>query len=162
MDESTAALPKVTTSYGVADKVVTAVLAAAMLVWCIVTVSGPRPSLKGNGGYVFIAAASVTFPVAFTVPQVVEAFCGAPKPANHHWFWGAPKSAPPLRVLPDGAKMGQLGSVALSTLGTCLMVVGFVTLTTSMGSGDLGYVFIAVAFAKAVEMLIATAAACVV
>ncbi len=74
MDESTAALPKVTTSYGVADKVVTAVLAAAMLVWCIATVGGP--SLKGKVGYVFIAAASVTFPVAFTVPKFVEAFVG--------------------------------------------------------------------------------------
>ncbi len=74
MDESTAAPSTVKTEHAVSQKVVTAVLAAAMLVWCIVTVGGP--SLRGYVGYVFIAAASVTFPVAFTVPKVVEAFVG--------------------------------------------------------------------------------------
>ena len=73
-DESTAALPKVTTKHGVVDKVVTAVLAAAMLAWCIVIFCAPW--FNGYVGYVFIAAASVMFPVAFTVPQVVEAFVG--------------------------------------------------------------------------------------
>ena len=74
MNESTAALPKVTTSYGVVDKVVTAVLAAAMLAWCIVIFCAPW--FNGYVGYVFIAAASVMFPVAFTQPQVVEVFVG--------------------------------------------------------------------------------------
>ena len=91
MDESTAALPTVKTEHGVDQKVVTAVLAAAMLACCIVI--GGAPWFNGYVGYVFIAAASVTFPVAFTVPQFVEAFCGAPKSADHHWFWGAPSSA---------------------------------------------------------------------
>ena len=88
-DESTAAPSTVKTEHGVVDKVVTAVLAAVM-VSCIVCVGD---QLGGYFYYVFIAAASVTFPVAFTVPQFVEAFCGAPK------------SAPALRVLPDGAKV---------------------------------------------------------
>ena len=90
-DESTAAPSTVKTEHGVGQKVVTAVLAAAMLACCIVI--GGAPWFNGHVGYVFIAAASVTFPVAFTVPQFVEAFCGAPK------------SAPALRVLPDGAKV---------------------------------------------------------
>mmetsp|Transcript_21385 Transcript_21385/g.55896 ORF Transcript_21385/g.55896 Transcript_21385/m.55896 type:complete len:146 (-) Transcript_21385:3-440(-) len=84
MDESTAALPKVTTSYGVADKVVTAVAVAAM-VCGIISVGGPL-----YVGHV-LAVASVTFPAAFAVPEVViKAFVG-PKPLkvrfwpDHHW-----------------------------------------------------------------------------